>query len=406
MIAHLISVTSGASSRALKQAPARMLQRKCACGTRTPAGGECEACGKKKLNLQRRALDRRGEPDEIPSIVHEVLRSSGQPLDAPTRAFMEPRFGHDLSHVRVHADAKAAESAQAVNALAYTAGRAVVFGPGQYVPETNDGRRLLAHELAHVMQQGGNAWALQQDSKLGEENDRYEQEAERSAAQCMKGAQVQVPSLVSSTLIQRTKVCSKRLDNPLGRLGINHSYIDDTGSNNCLGKSMLGNYAIQTLVSGNFLKGCAIKTATSTDPQGYTPNVKQCDPKPGVIDLSKCMRDTYNSYVDPSLYKNPSGPNSNTFAATLAKNCCADGSSKGLGRVPGWDDSPAPPCPQQPKVLVAGGAREDQVECVKDLGLCAIPGGIPTDDDIRRWNEECRRRTRYGGDDVSRDDCP
>lgn len=125
---------------------------------------------------------------------------------------------------------------------------------------------------------------------------------------------------------------------------------------------MLGNYAIQTLVSGNFLKGCAIKTATSTDPQGYTPNFKQCDAKPGVKDLSKCLRDTYSSYADPSLYKNPYGPNSNTFAATLAKTCCTDGTSKGLGRVPGWDDSPAPPCPQQPQIYVAGGEESPQEE--------------------------------------------
>jgi uncharacterized protein DUF4157 len=328
-----------------------ILQRKCSCGNHTMAGAQCEECDKKREGmLQRASLSPRGRgtegEGEVPSIVHEVLRSPGQPLDPATRAFMEPRFGHDFSQVRVHTDAKAAESAQAVNALAYTAGRDVVFGPGQYVPETNDGRRLLAHELTHVMQQGGNVRALQQDSKLGEENDRYEQEAERSTAQCMSGAQVQVPSMVSSTLIQRTKVCSKRLQAPVLGWSFNHAYIDDTGSDNCLGRSILGNYAVQTLVSGNFVEGCAVKTATSTDPQEYTPNVKECVPKSGVTDLSRCLLDTYNSYADPSLYENPFGPNSNTFAATLAKTCCADGSSKGLGWVPGWNHNPAPPCPQ------------------------------------------------------------
>jgi len=206
--------------------------------------------------------------------------------------------------------------------------------------------------LTHVMQQGGNVRALQQDSKLGGENDRYEQEAERSAAQCMSGAQVQVPAMISSSLIQRTKVCSKRLEAPGLGLVFNHAYIDDTGSDNCLGRSMLGNYAVQTLISGNFVKGCAVKTATSTDPQEYTPNVKECLPKSGVTDLSRCLLDAYNSYADPSVYKNPFGPNSNTFAATLAKTCCADGSSVGLGLVPGWNHDPAPPCPQQ--IFVAG----------------------------------------------------
>jgi hypothetical protein len=85
--------------------------------------------------------------------VHEVLRSPGQSLDAATREFMEPRFGQDFSRVRVHTDAKAAESARAVNALAYTIGRDVVFENGMYAPHTDKGRGLLAHELTHVLQQ-------------------------------------------------------------------------------------------------------------------------------------------------------------------------------------------------------------------------------------------------------------
>ncbi len=94
-----------------------------------------------------------------PLIVHEVLRSPGQPLDAATRAFMEPRFGHDFSRVRMHADARASESARAVNALAYTVGQDVVFGARQYTPHTNIGRKLIAHELAHVVQQAGQSTA-------------------------------------------------------------------------------------------------------------------------------------------------------------------------------------------------------------------------------------------------------
>jgi hypothetical protein len=89
----------------------------------------------------------------VPPIVHEVLRSPGQPLDATTRAFFEPRFQQDFSHVRVHSDDQASESARTVNALAYTVGPHVVFDSGQYVPTTNVGQRLLAHELVHVVQQ-------------------------------------------------------------------------------------------------------------------------------------------------------------------------------------------------------------------------------------------------------------
>ncbi len=102
--------------------------------------------------LQRAAVNETPVTD-VPPIVHEVLHSPGQPLDAETRAFFQPRFGHDFSDVRVHTDAKAVESAQAINALAYTLGQNVVFGAGQYSPESREGRRLLAHELTHVVQQ-------------------------------------------------------------------------------------------------------------------------------------------------------------------------------------------------------------------------------------------------------------
>src|SRR5712692_51863 len=95
------------------------LQRKCDCGNHTVAGGECGACAAKKNVLQRPATNGQSS-GEVPDIVHEVLRSPGQPLNAATRAFMEPRFGHDFSQVRVHTDAKAAESARAVNGQAYT----------------------------------------------------------------------------------------------------------------------------------------------------------------------------------------------------------------------------------------------------------------------------------------------
>jgi len=139
-----------------------ILQRKCAC---EGSGRDCATCDEKKeSNLQRKAGDH-PEPGSVPHIVHEVLSSSGNPLDANTRAFMEPRFGYDLGGVRIHTDSKAAESAQAVNALAYTVGNNIVFGASHYAPNTNNGRRLLAHELAHTVQQAGQT-ALQVNSKL------------------------------------------------------------------------------------------------------------------------------------------------------------------------------------------------------------------------------------------------
>jgi len=129
-----------------------LLQRKCACGQHTGGGEQCGECKKKDMTLQRHSNGASGAAT-APTIVHDALRSPGQPLDASTRAFFEPRFEHDFSSVRVHTDETAAASAKAVNATAYTVGRDLVFGAGQYSPATSEGRKLVAHELTHVLQQ-------------------------------------------------------------------------------------------------------------------------------------------------------------------------------------------------------------------------------------------------------------
>lgn len=95
---------------------------------------------------------------------HTVGERGGGPLDRETRAFFEPRLGVDLSHVRVHRDEDAAASARGVDARAYTVGRHIVFAGGEYAPQTTAGRRLLAHELAHVVQQGSEARGSEPDS--------------------------------------------------------------------------------------------------------------------------------------------------------------------------------------------------------------------------------------------------
>jgi outer membrane protein OmpA-like peptidoglycan-associated protein len=135
--------------------PQPQVQRQtCACGKVAGPDGMCEACKQKRLNIQRKASGEGAQP-AAPPIVHEVLCSPGQPLDVATRAFFEPRFGTDFDQVRVHTDAKAAESARAVKALAYTVGQNIVFREGLYAPGTSGGQRLLAHELVHIVQQGG-----------------------------------------------------------------------------------------------------------------------------------------------------------------------------------------------------------------------------------------------------------
>ena len=168
----------------------RFVQRKCACGNHA-SGGECAECGKKHLSLQRATQNSELKTHDslsVPSIVHEVLRSPGQPLDSATRAFFEPRFGHDFSSVRLHTDAKAAESARSVNALAYSVGSDVVFGAGQYRPTAANGQRLLAHELSHVLQQpqgrsGTGAFQIAPPS------DSNEREAENLSSHVLRGGQ-------------------------------------------------------------------------------------------------------------------------------------------------------------------------------------------------------------------------
>jgi hypothetical protein len=125
---------------------------RCACGGVPGPGGECASCRAKRRGLQRAPAA--PVPHTVaPPIVHDVLAAPGRPLDPRTRAFFEPRLGLDLGDVRVHDDATAARSAEAVNALAYTVGRDVVFAAGRHTPYTSRGRGLLAHELAHVAQQ-------------------------------------------------------------------------------------------------------------------------------------------------------------------------------------------------------------------------------------------------------------
>ncbi|MDB5732287.1 MAG: hypothetical protein JWQ03_2182, partial [Variovorax sp.] len=177
------------------------LQRKCACGGSEGLAAGCESCRTQKLlGLQAqlavgRAGDRfeaeadqvadrvlaghRAAPDaaapvrvqrvdtgggglgEAPAEVQQVLAAPARRLDDATRGFFETRFGHDFSHVRVHDDAEADRSARAVGAHAYTVGQDLVFAQGQYRPHTDTGRRLLAHELTHTLQQSGGSRAVQ-----------------------------------------------------------------------------------------------------------------------------------------------------------------------------------------------------------------------------------------------------
>ncbi|MDX1909689.1 MAG: DUF4157 domain-containing protein [Bacteroidia bacterium] len=151
-----------------------MIQRACtcaACASKEPLQRE-EAAEESPLMRQSAAPSGDTSGNTAPAIVSEVLSAGGgQPLGADTQAFMGGRMGMDFSHVRVHTDSRAAESAAAVQAKAYTSGHNIVFGEGEYQPGSDNGKRLLAHELTHVGQQGGAASAPTSDATIQRQED-------------------------------------------------------------------------------------------------------------------------------------------------------------------------------------------------------------------------------------------
>lgn len=134
--------------------------------------------------------------------VDQALSSGGSPLGGPTQQMMESRFGHDFSQVRIHTDTRADESAEAVQARAYTVGSDIAFRSGEYQPESSDGQRLLAHELTHVVQQGGASGGLQAKMEVSQPGDPAEVEADSVADAVMRASDSEVSS-VQRKAIQR-----------------------------------------------------------------------------------------------------------------------------------------------------------------------------------------------------------
>lgn len=194
----------------------------------------------------------KAEPSQlVASLIQDSILSSGQSLDAETRAFMEPRFGHDFSQVRIHADEKAAASARAVNALAYTVGRDVVFGVGNYAPSTPQGYKLLAHELTHVIQQGGVSYQPNTPLQLAAADSALERQAESAAAHPVRAGSLAVGSMTTTPSIQRA------VDIPASPAGSGTTTTDDNtwcagwfADHESLSKRAAENY-VHTELKGN-----------------------------------------------------------------------------------------------------------------------------------------------------------
>lgn len=121
----------------------------------------CPQCAKEEEEKIQRKTDHPSLSTEVPESVYEAIKSPSRPMEEGTRTFMESRFGYDLGNVKIHTGNIAAKSAQDVNALAYTSGNSIVFNQGQYTPHTESGKKLLAHELTHVIQQKGSSGTIQ-----------------------------------------------------------------------------------------------------------------------------------------------------------------------------------------------------------------------------------------------------
>jgi hypothetical protein len=144
-----------------------------------------------------------GSWQPAPAIVHNALNTPGKSLDKNTRSFMESKFGHDFSQVKVHTDPKAIASARVLDAAAYTVGKDIVFNDAQYDPSSAAGEKLLAHELTHVVQQSA-ATSNRGSLRVGQLDDVFEKEADHAAGHAKNGGNRQVASPVSSPIVQRS----------------------------------------------------------------------------------------------------------------------------------------------------------------------------------------------------------
>jgi hypothetical protein len=161
----------GSSAFARGRAPGALVLRRCSCGS---SGGECTECRKSR----ERTTAKRTEPGVAPAVVHEVLRSPGQQLDVSVRSSMEAKMGHDFRNIRIHSGRLASQSAQAVNARAYTVGGHIAFNENEFAPESTEGAHLLAHELAHTIQNGSASFAEAAGPiEIGRKDDPLEQQA-------------------------------------------------------------------------------------------------------------------------------------------------------------------------------------------------------------------------------------
>jgi Domain of unknown function (DUF4157) len=362
------------------------VRRSCSCGGRGVGSRTSCQCKLSSVDSRQRALE------EVPS----VLTARGESLRNPDRAFMERRFGRDLGSTRIHVDPAAVKSARSLGAAAYTVGNHVVFDANRYPPRTQADQALLAHELVHVLQQDtGNTRPRAASLAVSEDHEREaDRVAERVADRGQQPGRVGVSHVTEAPILQgqfpgsrrrlgeaierdieerkrpsqkpgplevagttaQFRVCSRPTQGFISISGAHHAYI----------QTPTRRYAVLTPLCtpnddgpNDVIRGTAAQTwQNSPDPCGQSPvPCVACEPRPGVTDLESCFARAFAAYPSPGLYKG-AGPNSNTFAGSLARACCQamDTPPPELAWLPGWSSAAASPrpaaCPPGPASCV------------------------------------------------------
>ena len=305
----------------------------------------------KEQNIQRKPSCVGDCGDRAPQSVHEVLCSPGRPLAAPDRAFFEPRLGVDLSAVRIHDDSRAADSARSIGARAYTVGSHVAFaGPAH--TSTESGCRLLAHELAHVVQQG-------------------------AAPQTTRRA---------PALVQRDP--GPAPNTPSLEARYNAALAD---------ARQTGNWQLTAeLLNGFSPNDIDIRLASLSDDEvGYLHEGAVDNPKvgpdsaaakktaPGAPRASQAPQP-----AAPAQDRPPAAPAQPPQTAPQAETPQQDA---GVPRTPNQDDQ---------------ASRDRQVACVINEGGCASSraGGVPSPEEMSNYNQKCRETSKFAGSDITPSD--
>lgn len=274
---------------------------------RGPRAGEGQSVLRTPSAIGNQAMQR---AVGAPPVVAETLATPGQPLSPGVSRWLGDRFGLDLSQIRVHADSRAAASARAVEARAYTVGRDIVFGRGQFAPESTAGRRLLAHEVAHTIQQGAHGAALQRSG---------------SGSGSSGSADVELGG-GSAAATDPVYMCSKPLDtSPLG----SHAFFR-TGAPGA-GNPTVSLQPIDSSLGADCWQGIPGRN--------YESDLNA----EGTCELTSmtvsCLDQELAAY--PIGHYCTLGPNSNTFVGHVAKQCGISDPDP-PGWTPGIDDSPPP----------------------------------------------------------------